>query len=315
MSAPAVSVVVATRNRSGWLGELLESLRAQTLSREQYEVVVVDDGSTDGTPDVLTAEAQRGEIDLRIERHPESRGPATARERGWRLARAPIVAFTDDDCVADPRWLEAGLAACRAHPRAIVQGRTDPRPDQVDSFGPFSFTVEIHRAGPSYETCNIFYPREVLEELDGFDLDAFPVIGGEDTDLAWRAIGRGVPAEYADEVQVYHAVTHLGPRARLRLISRATQTMNAFARNPGLRKHLIKGVFWKWPHYHLFRTIVAALLPRRLWPLKWWLAAPYVAHLTSRRSGPLLVPWFVAQDVAEVIAVVRGAIRYRTPVI
>jgi hypothetical protein len=71
-------------------------------------------------------------------------------------------------------------------------------------------------------------------------------------------------------------------------------------------------VFWKWNHYALARAVLALLLPRRWWPVQWWLAAPYVDMLTNRRSGPLLAPYLVLHDLVEVVAVVRGGVRYRT---
>jgi hypothetical protein len=91
--------------------------------------------------------------------------------------------------------------------------------------------------------------------------------------------------------------------------------MLCFKRHPGLRKHLIAKVFWKQTHYDLARFVLAMILPRRLWPLRWWLAARYVVHLTNRRSGPLLAPYLVLHDLVEVVAVLRGAVRYRVPVI
>src|SRR5688572_297385 len=101
---PAVSVVIPTHNRAGRLAAQLESLRAQTT--RDFEVIVVDDGSRDGTPEVLAAQIARGGFDLRAIRHDAPQGPATARNAGWQAARAPLVAFTDDDCISHPGWLE-----------------------------------------------------------------------------------------------------------------------------------------------------------------------------------------------------------------
>jgi glycosyltransferase involved in cell wall biosynthesis len=309
---PDVTVVMATHNRARRLGEMLDSLRAQTLGRDRFEVIVVDDASTDETVELLERARTRGDLDLSIIRRDQSSGPATARNQGWQEARAPLVAFTDDDCVAGPRWLEAALSVWREHPTAIVQGRTDPRPDEFHRMSPFTHTVEVHVAGPSYETCNIFYPRELLERLGGFDEESFSMPGGEDTDLAWKAIDVGRETFFADDAQVYHAVTNLGPIGKLKLATRWHETMLCFARHPELkRQHMVKRVFWKWSHYTLFRAALAILLPRRLWPLRWWLAAPYVEYLTKRRTGPLLAPWVILHDLVEIFAVLRGAVRYR----
>jgi hypothetical protein len=77
----------------------------------------------------------------------------------------------------------------------------------------------------------------------------------------------------------------------------------------------VKGLFWRQNHWELFRFLVALALPRRLGMLRLYLAAPYVKHLTDRRTGPLLAPYLLALDLAEVLAVVRGAIRYRVLVL
>jgi glycosyltransferase involved in cell wall biosynthesis len=309
---------MATHNRVPRLEAMLASLREQTLARDAFEVIVIDDASDDdgATRRALAAAVERDDMDLRVVHRERSGGPAVARNEGWRLARAPLVAFTDDDCRAAPQWLDAGLAVAGAHPGWIVQGRTDPMPEEWDEFSPFHHTLEIHEAGPSYETCNIFYPRDLLERLGGFDEHNFTGPGGEDTDLAWKAIGEGVQAVFAEDAQVYHAVQWLGPIGKLRLASRWHETMLVFKRYPELRRrHMVARIFWKWEHYMLARLVLAGLLPRRLWPVKYWLVAPYIHHLTNRRTGPLLLPYLLLHDVVETVAVVRGAIRYRVLVV
>jgi glycosyltransferase involved in cell wall biosynthesis len=303
------SVVIATHDRSARLDALLESLRAQTI--DDFEVVVVDDASTDATPQVLAAHAARDGLELRVVRREANGGQAAARNDGWRAARAPVVAFTDDDCVAAPGWLAAGLAACEAAPAgAVVQGRTDPIPDELGRYGPYSTTHWIHAAGPWFETCNIFYPRALLERLDGFDAAAYGRWGGEDTDLAWRAIEAGAPVAYAPEARVHHAVHVLGPVGRLRAAARAGQTMRVFARHPELRRrHAIRGLFWKWSHYRLALLIAALVLPRRLWPVHLWLAAPYLAH-EAQRSGKALAPYVLVHDLVEMGAAARGSLKH-----
>ena len=86
-TAPLVSVVTATHNRADRLSALLDALHAQTLAREAFEVVIVDDASSDRTRDVLEREERRGQLRMRTARHDEPKGPATARNRGWRLPK------------------------------------------------------------------------------------------------------------------------------------------------------------------------------------------------------------------------------------
>lgn len=107
------SVVVPTFRRPTLLRECLAALCDQTLAPEQYEIVVVDDGCDAATRhEVAAAALFRTQPAIRYLTGVVSRrGPAAARNVGWRAARGEIIAFTDDDCRPRPGWLSAGLAA------------------------------------------------------------------------------------------------------------------------------------------------------------------------------------------------------------
>src|SRR5256885_10298162 len=107
--AAAVSVVVATHDRPAALAACLASLARLEPPPGGFEVVVVDDGSPDPPDDVLAAAADR--LDVRLVRRERSGGPAIARNDGVQQARGRVLAFTDDDCRADPAWLRAPAAA------------------------------------------------------------------------------------------------------------------------------------------------------------------------------------------------------------
>ena len=315
-TGPVVSVVVATFNRAERLARLLRALAGQTLDPARFEVVIVDDCSTDETPDVLADAVERGELALRTLRHAANEGRAKAREDGWRIAAADLIAFTDDDCVPDAGWLEAGLAASVANPGTIVQGRTDPDPAELDRIGPFTRTVSVAAYDPAFQTCNILYPRGVLEKVGGFDVEAFGrVHGGEDSDLAWRAIKGGAGAVFVPEALVHHAVNELGARGKLRLC--AGWSLLAYARHPELRRaHFVSPLFWKQTHVWLARAMIGLVLPRRLWPLKIWLALPWLRSLHARGKleggGPALAPFYAACDAAEMYAAMRNSVEHRT---
>src|SRR4051795_13441021 len=106
---PRASVVIATHDRPQRLKRALRALREQTLPADQFEVIVVDDGSGPDTQQLLEREQAAGGLQLRVERRSPAGGPARARNAGWRTAGAPLVAFTDDDCEPGPAWLAAGL--------------------------------------------------------------------------------------------------------------------------------------------------------------------------------------------------------------
>jgi glycosyltransferase involved in cell wall biosynthesis len=321
VSAPVqVSVVFATHNRAARLAMLLASLREQTIGTERFEVVVVDDGSADDTDAVLEAELARGGLALRVLRHERARGPAAARNTGWRASRGAFVAFTDDDCTVSPKWLEAGLAAWAEAQDRFVQGRTDPQPAELHTEGPFSRTLRVHSLGPSFQTCNVFYPRSLLEAAGGFDEETFTVPGGEDADLAWRCLERGAEAVFEPRAQAYHAVQDLGPVGKLKVAWRWHETMRLYARHEGMRATLTYGIFWKKTHYLLLRAGLGLLLPRRLRRLRPWFTWPIYLAYGERAMGEghgklWSAPYFVIHDAVELAAAVRGAVRYRTLVL
>ncbi len=315
---PSVSVVVATHDRPERLAALLESLRAQSLGAESFEVVVVDDGSSPETGALLERERERGGLDLRVVSRTESSGPATARNQGWRAARAPVVAFTDDDCEATPSWLAEGLAACGRADGAPIQGRTEPNPRELDRMGPFTRTLAVSQAGPFYQTCNMFYPRPLLERLGGFD-ERYPAPGGEDTDLAWRALELGCDIGFADGAVVLHAVEDLGPAGHLRVALRWSDAMHMFRRHPDLRRRVFSyGVFWKESHALLAQALLALALARRAPPAALFVL-PYARHLAGRctasRASRAYLPYLALHDAVEAYAAMRGAVRQRVLVI
>jgi glycosyltransferase involved in cell wall biosynthesis len=313
---PLVSVVVSTCNRPARLTKLLASLRAQRLDADSFEVVVVDDGSGPETQAAIADEANRPGLTMRTVTHERPRGPGAGRNSGWRAARAPLVAFTDDDCVADGGWLSAALAVCAEAPGAIVQGRTQPDPAELTHDGVLSRTIHVDHLGPHYETCNIFYPRALLEALGGFDEGFGLSPGGEDTDLAWRAIERGCPTVFASDAVVFHAVQPLGVRGMLRVAGRWSAVVRQFSDHPQLRSTLVRGVFWNVWHYLMWRSALALVAPgwlRRLLLTKHLLELRRRAREAGAGAG--VVPFLVVYDLVECWSVARGALRYRTLVL
>ncbi len=310
---PEVSVVVATHNRALRLAQLLAGLRRQTLALERFEVIVVDDGSSDATQNVLTREARRGELRLCIPPAVVHAGPAAARNRGWQLARAPVVAFTDDDCVPTPAWLATLLRAARSNPNAIVRGRTLPNPAEAHSLSSFSKTVNINAASPHFETSNVAYPRRLLERIGGFD-ESFTTAVGEDSDLGCRAVDAGGSPAFEPDALVHHAVFVRRPAAALRDAFLATDAVGAFKRNPRLRKNLRLGVFYEDSH-PLLLAAGAGLLTRRA-PVAAALSIPYALHLTrrlrARSARRRHAPFFLLFDLIQLWATARGARRHRT---
>jgi len=312
--APLVSVVVPTHNRPERLARLLRSLEDQSLGAERFEVIVVDDASETMAEEVVARCAPR--LRVRCLRQPRPLGPAAARNRGWRSAAAPLVAFTDDDCRAEPGWLEAAVRAAREHPDAVLQGRTEPDPEEPPDEGLLRRTVCVRSLGPQYQTCNIFYPRSALQALGGFDERFGRRPAAEDTDLAWRALERGWRAVFVPDAVILHAVEETGVGGSLALARRWGPAVRVFAAHPGARAILYRGVFWNVWHYLLWRSLASLAGPR------WLRRIVLTRHLlalrrraAARRASAWGIPFLLVHDAVECWAVAAGALRHRTLVL
>ena len=187
-----VTVVVPTYNRARTLEACLQALSIQTLDRNEYEVLVVDDGSRDGTLQVCES-AKRKIARLRVHQQP-NRGPAAARNAGWQRAEAGIVAFTDDDCAPPREWLAQILAPFDADPALAGVGGVMITP--VGDWVPLSHHSDLTSPGAAdysrfIGTNNAAYRRNVLEAVGGFD-ERFRHVSVEDAELYIRVsrIGR-----------------------------------------------------------------------------------------------------------------------------
>src|SRR3954447_8756058 len=248
-----ISIVVPTRNRANRLRALLASLAEQ--DGPPFEVIVVDNASED---DTLAAVAEADEaVDAHVrEIHlPKPLGPAVARNRGWRSARGKLVVFTDDDVVAAPGWVAAIAAAHERDPAALIQGRTEPDPREAPRLSAFSRSQSASGPGPWFQTCNIAYPRALLEQLGGFD-ESFWDAAGEDTDLGWRAIEAGTRVIYEPAALNWHAVHEPGAWQLIRATQKWRLTLLNVARHPQLRASLHRGMFWKESHERLLAAMV-----------------------------------------------------------
>lgn len=206
-SLPFISVVVPTRNRLDMLKQTLACLRRQRFPRDQYEVIVVDDGSEDGTPGYLGQLASQGRITYL--RQP-SRGPAVARNAGARVARGEVVAFTDDDCLPEADWLATLAAAYRTGGspcRAGVGGHIEYALEGhwLCAFQVVQNLHQMNRAEspPSLDTANASYDRSLFLRTGGFS-EEFPCASGEDVDLGFRLVRAGYTLESAPHAVVRH---------------------------------------------------------------------------------------------------------------
>jgi GT2 family glycosyltransferase len=207
-----VSVVIPTHDRPKSLARCLEALAEQTLPRHAFEVVVCDDGSREPVAPKVQEFADR--MQLRVVRRARS-GPAAARNAGARHARARLLAFTDDDCVPAPHWLELLIDRARNHPGHLIGGSiVNLLPDdpyatatQLVMSSVYDYYTRRETGHQFFSTTNLALPASRFWLLDGFS-ERFPRAAGEDYDLCARWAEAGFPTVYAPEVEVGHAHGH-----------------------------------------------------------------------------------------------------------
>ncbi|PIM51645.1 glycosyl transferase family 2 [Roseateles chitinivorans] len=268
-----ISVVMPTYRRPDLLSRCLGALMAQTLPADRFEVIVVDDGQEDRCRDqVERLAATPGAPAIRYLRAATGRGPAVARNAGWRAATAPIVAFTDDDTLPDPDWLVRGLAAMQAHPDWVAAagqvrvpaasaandangagdapGRHDTRPTDHELMTRGLETSE-------FVTANAFARREVLARIDGFD-ERFLRAWREDSDLQFRLQAQGPVGRVADAL-VWHPVRPERWGVSLRQQRNVYFDALLYRKHPGIYRSRIRRVP-PWDYYAIVAMTPAALV-------------------------------------------------------
>jgi GT2 family glycosyltransferase len=317
---PAISVVIPSHARRLRLRWLLNALEEQTLDAARWEAIVVHDYADGDTRDVIERHplSERGTL-RHVRIAPGTGSPARQRNLGWREARAPVVAFTDDDCRPQAAWLETLLEAATRNPGAIVQGATRPDPFELEVFAaPHARSLHVEPPGPFAQTCNIAYPRAALEACDGFD-ERFAGAAGEDLDLALRARAGGAGYVGARDALVHHAVEAFPLPKAVRMTAKWRDIAYLVKRHPELRRDFALGVFWRDSHARLALALAGLALARRVPPAA-LLAAPYVRAQVNRRgtrgrarvASALELPGRAVVDAAEIATLVRGSVRHRT---
>lgn len=193
MAEPTYSIIIPTYNEERFIGRTLESLRSQEGLAGATELIVVDNGSTDGTLDICRRYTDR------ILSHPELRVGAM-RNRGAAAARGEILAFIDADCVADPRWL-ASAAEVIAEQPCVTGDSYDipPEPHWIERAW-FAQEHRGRRATQLIPAGNLVLPRKIFQQLGGFNES---LISGEDAEFCQRA-AQLAPIIADDRIRVVH---------------------------------------------------------------------------------------------------------------
>lgn len=191
------SVIVPTYNRLPQLKQCIAVLAA--LTHPAYEVIVINDGSTDGTKEYLT---QLSNTRFKVVNLPQNLGVSEARNRGVAEANYPIVAFTDDDCIAEPTWLSELLKPFANEQIGFSIGATEYVAHGYCGYFPERIIQNQHGQFPG--AGNIAYRKEVFAKIGGFKDEFFRVYHNEDSELAVRAVVAGFTYVSCPAAVVFH---------------------------------------------------------------------------------------------------------------
>ena len=214
MAKPDISVIVCTYNRADWLREAIESLTKLETEGYTYEVLVVDNASSDNTPEVVKQAADNAACVIRYVREAEP-GVSFARNRGLEESEATWIAFFDDDEIAESDWLLQLMKAAKEQDVKIVGGGVRLKLDEgsdrklqpwvrvmlgcTETMGP-----QMYDGKRVPTTGNMLIHTEIFEKIGMFRTDL--VEGGEDTDVYHRARKIGYEAYHAPEALTHHQI-------------------------------------------------------------------------------------------------------------
>jgi glycosyltransferase involved in cell wall biosynthesis len=293
---PKASVIVPVRNGAADIAALLECLERQTLPRSDFEIVIGDDGSTDGGTDGI--ETPDGHIRVAAGSPTNS---YAARNRAVAASTAPVLAFCDADCLPEPDWLERGLAALATTDLAagrirfvVPENRTAWTLVDMDGSKDHEHQVRVGIA----ETANLFLRRELFDRVGGFEGE---IAEYGDYDFVTRCVATGADLSFAGDAVVSHPARTSG-RALLRALWKYNRGYAVHATRAGEIPEGVKLRSWV-PFVQVYRA-------RRRWgrsvgPDRRWLRESAVEP-TARETLLALLIMYVAVPYLGGVAQLAG---------
>ena len=316
------SVIVPAYNAADTIAACVMAVRRQTVSAESYEIIVVDDASTDRTAELA---ARAGAHVIRL---PKNRGRSHARNAGAAAARAPILLFTDADCEPTPQWLAHMLAPFRLDPAVVgVKGAYLSRqPEPVARFTQLEVEDKYDRMARQpqidfIDTYSAGYRRTVFMDNAGFD-ESLTYSLLEDQDLSFRLAAKGYKMVFAPEARVYHR--HVTDARRYYRRKRTIGLWKAviLSRHPERMAHDSRTPLSQKLQFALMFILIPLLPPALLWrPARQaWLAglglfvasgAPFLAKTLRRDPGlmALGLPLLAVRALALAHGYAEGVLR------
>jgi len=238
----ATTIQLCTYNRAALLERVLEAAFDQTVPDDAYEVVLVDDGSSDETPSVIERARPRAPCPFTVVSQ-ANRGLAAARNAGIARAAGERIIFVDDDVLVLPNFVQEHMRSAAARPGTIVRGGAI-EVESLDELPPPVWGINNY-SGNYFWTTNVSAPLRTIRAIGGFD-ESFSEYGWEDIDVGLRLRAAGIKAVFNPRALVYH----FKPRPRTSSIEAMVAQARAKARtavalarlHPHWRAYLATGI-------------------------------------------------------------------------
>jgi glycosyltransferase involved in cell wall biosynthesis len=197
-----ISVVIPTYKRTELLNRCIKALLVQRFDKSQFEIIVVSDGPDIETQNIINNWAGYEYPSIRFLPLPIKKGPAAARNYGWKNALGQIIAFTDDDCIPDSHWLSEIAKHCHSDEDVAITGKV------VVPLSPNPTDYELntsHLQTADFITANCACTKKALEKAGGFD-ERFSMAWREDSDLHFKLMSNDIPIKKVKTAIITHPV-------------------------------------------------------------------------------------------------------------
>ena len=233
-----VSVIIPTYKRPLLLKRCLTALMVQDFKKEEYEIIVVTDGLDEDTENMLKEIYLSNDFNNLFHYSlPFKKGPAAARNAGWRMASGALVLFTDDDCIPEVHWVRNYYNAFEFYQQDFIA--FTGKIVVPLSAAPTDFELNTaNLESAEFVTANCGCTKQALEEVNGFD-ESFTMAWREDSDLEFRLLKKDIPIKKIDEAMVIHPVRKAAWGVSLREQRKSMFNALLFKKHPQLYKQKI----------------------------------------------------------------------------
>lgn len=252
-----VSIIIPTYNRPGLLKRCVLALLTQHFSENEYEIIIATDGPDEPTSSMVAGIIQSEPVsNLDCYSLETKKGPAAARNLGWKMAKGELILFTDDDCIPSPEWIKNYADAFDGYDESLIAftGKIIvPR-----SAKPTDFELNTaHLETADFVTANCACSRSALEVVNGFN-EAFTMAWREDSDLEFKLLEKRIPIKKIEEAVVVHPVRKAAWGVSLKEQKKAIFNALLFKTHPELYKQRIYSPVTK--HYILMILLFFAFV-------------------------------------------------------